>query len=201
MLIGRGTGHVAIYPLLIHHLRPKAKVFATELDPVSLAHAKETIEQNGLQDSITLLQAEKHGSLIPMRKREGRVDIVVCNPPFFGSALEIEEGQALKTLPASAVSTPDCPHSTQDREAYQQCPQADHEAPTGATGELITPGGETSFIKKMIDESFKLGEACGWYTSLVGKYASLAPLVEHLRALHVSQTLSIQRRPTMCRLI
>lgn len=37
------------------------------------------------------------------------------------------------------------------------------------------------FIGKMVDESVGIGERCSWYTSLVGRYASLPPLVKKVK--------------------
>jgi 23S rRNA A1618 N6-methylase RlmF len=48
-------------------------------------------------------------------------------------------------------------------------------------GELVTKGGEIEFVGKMIEESKDLGQQVTWYTSMLGKKASLKPLLEKAR--------------------
>jgi methyltransferase len=55
------------------------------------------------------------------------------------------------------------------------------QAPTAAANELLTPGGEVQFVSQMITESVELQDRCQWFTSLIGKFASLKPLVDLLR--------------------
>lgn len=56
------------------------------------------------------------------------------------------------------------------------------QAPTAAANELLTPGGEVQFVSQMITESVELRDRCQWFTSLIGKFASLKPLVDLLRS-------------------
>lgn len=79
----------------------------------------------------------------------------MCNPPFFASLAEAEEARLSKATPASA-------------------------APTCAPNEQVTRGGEELFVGQMIDESEAYRDKVGWFTSLVGRYASLGPLVKHV---------------------
>ncbi|WWD09200.1 hypothetical protein V865_007322 [Kwoniella europaea PYCC6329] len=154
-----GTGATAIYPILLHRLRPNARITATEIDQVSHEHSLSVLSQNLISiSSINVLRAPFSGPILfPILDDEVQEwDLTICNPPFFGSEEEIREGQEGKELGA-------------------------HAAPTAANNELITPGGEVAFVGKMIEESLKIGERCRWYTTLIGKYASLSALVELLR--------------------
>ncbi|KAL8953443.1 MAG: hypothetical protein Q9183_007328 [Haloplaca sp. 2 TL-2023] len=47
---------------------------------------------------------------------------------------------------------------------------------------MVTPGGETAFISRIIAESIVLGERCQWYTSLLGKLSSVSFVVDELKA-------------------
>lgn len=172
----RGTGAVAIYPLLLLNLRPESQICATELDETSYRHARATLRTNSIPEtSIQVLQApladEGGRILFPLFDPEppNAFDLTVCNPPFFVSEEEMQRGTELKAEEA-------------------------HAAGTAAANELITPGGEVAFVKQMITDSLdaaevqaQRGAAHAWYTSLIGKYASLQPLVHFLKERNVSQ--------------
>ncbi|KAL7423922.1 hypothetical protein Q5752_001507 [Cryptotrichosporon argae] len=153
-----GTGHVAIYALLMHRLRPACQVIATELDEASFGHARRTLADNRIEAaSIDVRRATDDGRILqPVFDDDERYAFTVCNPPFFQSADEEAEGASFKAEPPSA-------------------------APTGAHNEQITPGGEVAFIGQMIEESLLVCDKCQLFTSLVGKYSSLQPLVDLLR--------------------
>ena len=81
----------------------------------------------------------------------------MCNPPFYSSASELLASAAAKSRP---------PHS----------------ACTGAEIEMVAPGGEVSFVSRMIDESLVLKEQVQWYTSMLGKASSISEVVERLKS-------------------
>ena len=68
--IGTGTGVLAA--LLVH--RGVNKVVATDSEPRAMVCAQENLVRLGLQDKVTLLQAD----LFP----EGLASLIVCNPPW-----------------------------------------------------------------------------------------------------------------------
>lgn len=173
-----GTGAIAIYPLLLRHLRPDAEIWATEIDAASLLHAQDTLRANDIPaSSIKVLRADPGGRVLsPLfdrysnnERNDGRpFDLVICNPPFFSSAEEIRNGTELKAEEA-------------------------HAAPTAADNELITPGGEVAFVRRMIEESLEAnadershGPQLTCFTSLIGKYSSLPPLIDGLKRNRVS---------------
>ncbi|KAI4245214.1 MAG: hypothetical protein L6R40_002571 [Gallowayella cf. fulva] len=84
------------------------------------------------------------------------ITFTLSNPPFYPS---------LPSLLASATS--------KSRPPYSTC--------TGSPIEMVTPGGETAFVTRMIDESSLLKERCQWYTSMLGKYSSVGAVVEELK--------------------
>lgn len=57
---------------------------------------------------------------------------------------------------------------------------------TGAEVEMVTPGGEVEFVSRMIQESIALRDRVEWYTSMLGKIASVAMIVEKLKSIGVS---------------
>jgi methyltransferase len=143
-----GTGHVAIYPLLLHRIKPDAVVYATgqrragplcctalnaECDEESLKHSQVVLDKNAIPTSaIKLLQAPLKGQILfPLL--DTPVDITMCNPPFYASRQEMEESMDIKAV-------------------------GPHAAPTASSNELITRGGEVAFISQMITESLELRE-------------------------------------------
>ena len=51
---------------------------------------------------------------------------------------------------------------------------------------MVTPGGETAFVTRMIDESEQLRTRCQWYTTMLGKFSSVGVVVEELKKRGVS---------------
>ncbi|DAA75584.1 TPA_exp: Uncharacterized protein A8136_1658 [Trichophyton benhamiae CBS 112371] len=82
----------------------------------------------------------------------------MCNPPFY------ESHEEMKQLAEEKQNEP-----------LSVC--------TGAETEMITPGGEVAFVKKMIQESLHLREEVRWYTSMLGKRSSLLSLIDELQSL------------------
>lgn len=173
-----GTGHVAIYALLLRALRPDAAVYGSEIDAESLEHARGVLKHNRIPpvpetiaeaseatatasasvlapDSaaggVTLLPACPNGGLLthPILP----LSFTLCNPPFFSSESEVATSRASKPVGTSG--------------------------PTCSINEEITRGGEAAFISQMIEESARepLRDRVAWFTSLVGRYSTLEAVV------------------------
>ena len=84
----------------------------------------------------------------------------MCNPPFYTSPSELLASAAAKYRP---------PHSA--------CP--------GAIVEMVVPGGEVAFVRRMINESLSLKSRCQWFTSMLGKLASVPLIVETLKSVGI----------------
>ena len=84
----------------------------------------------------------------------------MTNPPFYPDE---------NSLLASAASKARPPNS----------------ACTGAPVEMVTPGGETAFIQRIISESVLLKDRCQWFTSMLGKHSSVEIVVEELKKVGV----------------
>jgi 23S rRNA (adenine1618-N6)-methyltransferase len=80
----------------------------------------------------------------------------MCNPPFYESKSEMLSAAASKQRPA-----------------FTAC--------TGSETEMVTHGGEVKFVSRMIDESLILQDRVQWYTSMLGKFSSVATLLQQLR--------------------
>jgi 23S rRNA (adenine1618-N6)-methyltransferase len=80
----------------------------------------------------------------------------MCNPPFYESKAEMLTSAAAKQRPA-----------------FTAC--------TGSETEMVTRGGEVAFASRMVDESLVLQDRIQWYTSMLGKFSSVATIVQELR--------------------
>ncbi|KAG7913760.1 hypothetical protein KL927_005167 [Ogataea polymorpha] len=152
-----GTGHLAIYALL------GAKLFdlqfvGTDIDQESLELARAIVEQNHLQEKIQLVLTRPQEPLFSrfVELLGSRNGFVVCNPPFYSSFDEMERRAEIKSGPRF---------------------------PTAAANELVVEGGEVAFVHRMILESETVkASSIRWFSSLIGKYDSLKPLISLLRA-------------------
>jgi 23S rRNA (adenine1618-N6)-methyltransferase len=64
--------------------------------------------------------------------------------------------------------------STSKLNVYKAC--------TGSEVEMVTPGGEVAFVKRIISESLKLCDQVQWYTSMLGKSQSVPTVIETLKS-------------------
>ncbi|GAA97146.1 uncharacterized protein L969DRAFT_92005 [Mixia osmundae IAM 14324] len=158
LLLDVGTGASAIYALLLARSSPKAHIFATDVDAFSLKIARRNIEQNALQDRITLIDTSLSVDILPHLDVE--IDASMCNPPYYASRAEIEELASIKAdLPTGIC--------------------------TGADSDMITTGGELGFVTRMIDESAARPNAIRWCTTQLGRLSSLEPLLKRLAHHHI----------------
>ncbi|TKA54812.1 hypothetical protein B0A53_02621 [Rhodotorula sp. CCFEE 5036] len=136
------------------------RMLATDINEKSLAIAKSNAERNGLAEAISVHRVEPDGPIFPpaVVDSASHIEFTMCNPPFYGSAEEIA------SLEAGKASLP-----------FAIC--------TGADNEMVTPGGEVAFVSRMIRETRTLGRSrIKWFTSLLGKYSSIAPLIDELKS-------------------
>ncbi|CDR48290.1 RHTO0S17e00496g1_1 [Rhodotorula toruloides] len=166
-----GTGASAIYPLLAIRTAksasssstspfPPLKMLATDINDHSLDFAKRNVVANDLTEAVQLFKVDAEGATFPEEVVNAveQIDFTMCNPPFYDSHEEIAASLAKKEL-----------------EPFSKC--------TGADNEMVTPGGEVAFVSRMVEESLVLGkQKIRWFTSLLGKYSSISPLVDLLKS-------------------
>ena len=153
-----GVGASCIYPIIGHHEYGWSFI-GTDIDPVSLESAGKIVENNpSLKGHVTLRhQTNPKDILYGVLRKEERVDVTICNPPFHASREEAEAGtlRKLNNLNEKRVTTPVLNFG-------------------GQGGELWCEGGEKRFIRDMIRESKRFAECCFWYTTLVSKQSNLS---------------------------
>ena len=91
-----GTGASAIYPFLGHSLYNWSFI-ATDIDPVSIASSQSIINQNHLNEFITLHQRSSDQPLLKDLVKEHQVTFCMCNPPFFASSEEMKQNPYVNT--------------------------------------------------------------------------------------------------------
>ncbi|XP_054431869.1 RNA N6-adenosine-methyltransferase METTL16 isoform X1 [Pteronotus mesoamericanus] len=154
-----GTGASCIYPLLGSTLNGWY-FLATEVDDMCFNYAKKNVEQNNLSDLIKVVKVPQKTLLMDALKEESEIvyDFCMCNPPFFANQLEAKgvNSRNPRRPPPSSVNT-------------------------GGITEIMAEGGELEFVKRIIHDSLQLKKRLRWYSCMLGKKCSLAPLKEELR--------------------
>uniref|UniRef100_A0A8C0XIS9 U6 small nuclear RNA (adenine-(43)-N(6))-methyltransferase n=1 Tax=Castor canadensis TaxID=51338 RepID=A0A8C0XIS9_CASCN len=154
-----GTGASCIYPLLGATLNGWY-FLATEVDDMCFNYAKKNVEQNNLSELIKVVKVPQKTLLMDALKEESEIiyDFCMCNPPFFANQLEAKgvNSRNPRRPPPSSVNT-------------------------GGITEIMAEGGELEFVKRIIHDSLQLKKRLRWYSCMLGKKCSLAPLKEELR--------------------
>ncbi|XP_047246968.1 RNA N6-adenosine-methyltransferase mettl16 [Girardinichthys multiradiatus] len=154
-----GTGASCIYPLLGATMNGWY-FLATEVDDICFDYAKKNVEQNNLSDLVKVVKVPQKTLLMDALKEETEIiyDFCMCNPPFFANQLEAKgvNSRNSRRPPPSSVNT-------------------------GGVTEIMAEGGELEFVKRIIHDSLQLKKRLRWYSCMLGKKCSLAPLKEELR--------------------
>ncbi|XP_034081485.1 RNA N6-adenosine-methyltransferase mettl16 [Gymnodraco acuticeps] len=154
-----GTGASCIYPLLGATMNGWY-FLATEVDDICFDYAMKNVEQNSLSDLIKVVKVPQKTLLMDALKEETEIvyDFCMCNPPFFANQLEAKgvNSRNSRRPPPSSVNT-------------------------GGVTEIMAEGGELEFVKRIIHDSLQLKKRLRWYSCMLGKKCSLAPLKEELR--------------------
>ncbi|XP_077396714.1 RNA N(6)-adenosine-methyltransferase mettl16 isoform X2 [Festucalex cinctus] len=154
-----GTGASCIYPLLGASMNGWF-FLATEVDDICFDYATRNVEQNHLSDLVKVVKVPQKTLLMDALKEETEIvyDFCMCNPPFFANQLEAKgvNSRNARRPPPSSVNT-------------------------GGVTEIMAEGGELEFVKRIIHDSLQLKKRLRWYSCMLGKKCSLAPLKEELR--------------------
>lgn len=161
MGIDVGVGASCIYPLLGCTARPNWKFIGTDIDDKSFNHAVYNATNNDLDRSIRLVKTLPNEPFWDLEKLKiEKADFTMCNPPFYDSKEDMM--------------------STFEKDS------APHAVCTGAEVEMVTRGGEAAYVSSMVEESKSLSTKIQWYTSQLGKVASLPIVVKKLKELGCS---------------
>lgn len=134
-------------------------MYAAESNDQSIELARENIARNELTDRITILHTEDPLSDIEMN-RQWDLDFTMCNPPFFDENADAEE-------------------QSKNRTGNRPPP---NNVKTGIACELMTPGGEVTFVKKMIRQSLELHSHVKVFSTMLGHKTSVNHILDELKA-------------------
>lgn len=163
-----GTGAYSIYPILLSqtllksHIDGIVKIIGTDIDHESVENSKKLINYNTLNDSITIVETKKDRNLFSfLNNNKSDTIITICNPPFYASRKEFQELQDKKVDSKTLLPL------------------------SGTDNELITDGGELSFLIRMVNDSQMFSKFCRrkkltWFTSLISRYSTLEPIITYL---------------------
>lgn len=161
-----GVGANCVYPII--GVREYGWSFVgTEIDPVAITAARRILAANPLLAGRIEIRRQRsaaeifRGVLAP----DERFAAAMCNPPFHGSAAEAAAGTRRKLRNLAGAGRP--PALVRNF--------------GGRGNELWCAGGETGFIRRMIAESARQPDRCGWFTTLVSKKETLAAVGRALR--------------------
>mmetsp|Transcript_3879 Transcript_3879/g.4815 ORF Transcript_3879/g.4815 Transcript_3879/m.4815 type:complete len:171 (-) Transcript_3879:144-656(-) len=126
---------------------------ATEIDPESIECAQQNIQLNpDIESKIEIIQVPNEG-----------------------------ERRILKhVLPASRTFD-FCLCNPPFFDSLEQTQQNPKRGCPATSSELVTAGGEFSFVKQIIDESLELLTTVRWYSSMIGRKASYRKLLGYLK--------------------
>lgn len=103
-----------------------------------------------------------------------KIDLTVCNPPFYSSTEEAQKTSRRKVQ-----------NLTRKKVKKVELNFA------GIAEELICAGGEHTFLHKMITESKEFAENCYWFSTLVSKESNLKGVYKALGAAEATQIKTI----------
>lgn len=172
-----GTGANGIYPL-IGVSEYGWQFTATDINAASLANVQRILDANpALAAKINLrLQPSANAIFNNIIVDDDWFDLSMCNPPFHTSMAEAQAGSQRKWNNLGKEK------------------QADATTPIlnfgGRDAELWCPGGELTFIERMITESASIPGRCFWFSTLVSKSDNLPALkaaLKRVKALEIKE--------------
>ena len=159
-----GVGANCVYPIIGHHEYGWSFI-GSDIDPKAITAANQIIDANPeLKGAVECrLQTNSSDIFNGMLKKDERIDLTICNPPFHASLEESQAGtlRKLSNLKNKKITKPVLNFG-------------------GKEGELWTEGGEKRFVLKMIRQSKQFAKSCCWFSTLVSKQANLKYIYREL---------------------
>lgn len=159
-----GVGANCVYPI-IGNKEYGWSFIGTEIDPVAIESANKIIETNPqLKDKIEIRsQHNPKDILYGVLKKDERIDLSICNPPFHASLEEAQAGtlRKLSNLKGKKITKANLNFG-------------------GQNNELWCKGGEISFVRDMIRQSKQFSESIFWFSTSISKQSNLNTVYQEL---------------------
>lgn len=170
-----GVGANCVYPI-IGVIEYNWKFIGSEIDDKAIENANEIVAKNSnLEGKIEIRKQKEPRDIFYGLLKEGeKIDLCICNPPFYASMQEAKAATKRKVtnLTGKKVNNPLKNFG-------------------GKSNELWTEGGEVKFITEMIRESKNFSESCTWFSTLVSKKSSLKNAFKALEKIGTVKTRTI----------
>lgn len=170
-----GIGASSVYPI-IGHKEYGWSFIGSDIDDLAIKSTRKILDKNKLEEAIEIRVQEKPKRIFDGIIKEGElIDFTMCNPPFHASMEDAKAGslRKMKNL------------------RNKKAPKADLNF-GGRKHELVTKGGEETFVKKMINESKSYANSCFWFSTLISKKSSLESINETLEAVSATKVEAIE---------
>jgi len=173
-----GVGANCIYPIIGRKVY-KWSFIGSDINEHSLKAAQKIVSKNVLlKEQVSLRQQKDPSKIIEgILQPDEYIDLVICNPPFFESAKAARQA----SLKKAQGLTKSKPTSLKTSRNFR-----------GQHNELWCPGGELTFVRKLIQESQTTATSCFLYSSLISKTKNLEKLQIELDRAEVKYSTAIQ---------
>jgi len=165
-----GIGANCVYPI-IGQKEYGWSFIGTEIDGVAIQSARNIIRNNAaLKHNVDLrIQTNPSHIFKGVLKQEDRIDLSICNPPFFSSFAEVQKMNKRK-----------------NSNLLKETSKANLNF-GGTNTELWCEGGEDAFVATMILESKEFMHCCYWFSTLISKESHLIKAMKILRKVKASE--------------
>lgn len=166
-----GVGASCIYPIL-GITEYGWRFIGSDIDPKSIASAQHIIDSNDVLNNKVQLRLQQQPEHIfkGVIKKDDKIHITLCNPPFHATIEAAQQGNRRKIKNLSGKKT--------------KSPQLNF---SGKHNELVYKGGEFGFIRNMIEESTRFSKNCIWFSTLVSKESNLNGIYKSLQHANTSE--------------
>lgn len=170
-----GVGANCVYPV-IGHLSYGWSFVGVDIDKIALDSAQRIIQRNSHLESFIDLRLQNSSTNIfkGVVEPADRFDFTMCNPPFHSSLEEAIAGTKRKWKNLGLNKKKDSLNFG------------------GQHSELWCPGGEQTFIGRIIEQSCMVQSQCKWFTSLVSKNTTLPALYKLLKKVQATDVKTIE---------
>jgi 23S rRNA (adenine1618-N6)-methyltransferase len=160
-----GVGSSCIYPII--GVKEYGWSFiGSDIDPVSIKSAEKIVDSNPLLAGKVELRIQPNPNDIfkGVLEHDEYIDLVMCNPPFHGSAEEARSGtmRKLRNLKQKKISKATLNFG-------------------GISAELWRKGGSEQFLSDIIHQSKEFSTSCFWFSTLVSRQSYLKGALEILK--------------------